>query len=136
MITFRNTDQAPDASGNPFVFSDGTEFDDGNFLKWQDDDLPEYKTDLRCTALFDSDGGIIDTMCDLEGRALCYVESTCPSSASELSRANLPLFALFATVGAFSAFRALAALVFWALARLLKNLLLSWHLRYLGWLQN
>ena len=108
-INVRNTEQTPHETNIPFVFSDGTEFDEDDFLKWTDN-TPEYKGDLKCTLLLDGKvlGKIGDALCDAKGKALCYLG--CTSSASELSRANLPLFAIFVAGGVFNT--ALPALVF------------------------
>ena len=92
-VTIRDAGQAPDKVANPFVFSDDTEFKDGDFLKWAESTIPEYADIYRCSILKNSNGKMSDVSCDQSGRALCYVN--CPTSGFELSRANLPLFALF-----------------------------------------
>jgi len=92
-VTVRDAGETPDKVANPFVFSDDTEFKDGDFLKWAESTIPEYADIYRCSILKNSNGKMSDVSCDQSGRALCYVD--CPTSGFELSRANLPLFALF-----------------------------------------
>ena len=93
-VTVRNIYDYPSPSLNPFVFSDGTDFDDGEFpYKWGDNE-PGYVATTKCTYL-GNNGRVFEVECDQVGKALCAVESTCAESGSERSRANLPIFALF-----------------------------------------
>ena len=114
-ITSRNMNNAPEPPDvNPFVFSDDTVFDGKNFLYQWADTKPGEGYYERCVYL-GNDGKVSNINCDLEGKALCIVDSTCTdpeSSGSVLSRANLLLFALFMAGSVFNAFHALAGLVF------------------------
>ena len=110
-ITFRDINNKPDSVTNRFVLSDGTDFDDTDYLYQWGDGKPGYTTFEKC-AYLGNDGKIVDVYCRTEGKALCAVESTCPSSGSERSRANLPIFALFVAGSVFNAFHALAGLYF------------------------
>ena len=110
-ITARDPKQTPDEESNPFILSDGTEFDDDDFdsfYKWSDS-FPLYIDGSNC-AYLGSDSRIYDASCDYDGVALCYV--ACADSASERSRANLPLFALFVAGSVFKALHVLAGLGF------------------------
>ena len=60
----------------------------------------------KCAYLY-YDGRLATDRCDYEGWALCTVACEDASSGSELSRANLPVFALFAAASIFKAFYAL-----------------------------
>ena len=104
-ITVRNTDQAPHKTNNPFVFSDGSEFNEGEFLyKWADK-TPFYLEQMSCVYI--ERERILDERCNKNGKALCAVKSTCLNSGFERSRAN---FALFVAGSVFNAFH--VALVF------------------------
>ena len=108
-ITSKNPEQNPDENDNPFVFSDGENFDDGDFPYDWAKNRPMHAMGLNCVYLY-YDGKLYEAECKEEQIALCYVGCPKPAgSASELSRANLPLFALFAV---FNAFHALAGLAF------------------------
>ena len=103
-ITSKNPEQNPDENDNPFVFSsNGENFDDGDFPYDWADRRPFHAIGKNCVYLF-YDGNLYEDKCGAESSALCYVGCPKPAqgSASELSRANLPLFALYA----------LAALIF------------------------
>jgi len=100
-ITSKYPEQNPDENDNPFVFSDGENFNDEEFpYDWGEKLM--YAKEYNCVSLYKSNK-LYEDKCDKESSALCYVACPIPAgSASELSRANLPLFALFA----------LAALIF------------------------
>ena len=94
---------------NPLSFSDGTKVDDSDYnmlLKWFCGQ-PEY-TDpsYKCGYLYNN-GRLGHSDCDFQEYALCTVACEDASSGSELSRANLPVFALFAAVSVFKAIYAL-----------------------------
>ena len=113
-ITSRNMNDSPQPPDfNPFVFSDDTVFDGESVYQWADSKPSEGYYE-HCVYL-GNDGKVSNTECGLEGKALCIVETACTdpeSSGSALSRANLPLFALFMAGSVFNAFHALAGLVF------------------------
>ena len=100
-ITSKKPEQNPDENDNPFVFSDGENFNDEEFpYDWGEN--PMYAKEHNCVSLYNSNK-LYEDRCGEESSALCYVACPKPAgSASELSRANLPLFALYA----------LAALIF------------------------
>ena len=94
---------------NPFSFSDGTEFSDSEpsmLLKWACG-KPDYTAASEKCAYLYSDGRLAHDKCGYEGWALCNVACKDASSGSELSRANLPVFALFAMASVFKAVFAL-----------------------------
>ena len=108
-ITSKNIEQNPDENDNPFVFSDGAKFDDGDFPYDWAANRPMHAIELNCVKLYVS-GELYEDKCSEESKALCHIGCPKPAdSGSELFRANLPLFALFA---AGSVFDALAALAF------------------------
>ena len=101
-ITSKNPKQNPDENDNPFVFSDGENFDEGEFPYDWAKNFPRYDQEFNCVMLYQN-YALYEDKCGVESSALCYVACPKPAgSASELSRANLPLFALYA----------LAALIF------------------------
>ena len=112
-IAVRNPELGTNKVTNPFVFSDGTDFSDGEFLKWTSEN-PSYNSVFRCTHIANSNFEIKDAKCDQRGVALCYVAcSEDENSGSERSRANLQLFVLFLVAGSvFNAFHALAGIIF------------------------
>jgi len=112
-IAVRNLESGTNKVTNPFVFSDGSDFSDGDFLKWTAEN-PSYNSVFRCTHIANSNFEIKDAKCDQRGVALCYVAcSEDENSGSERSRANLHLFALFLVAGSvFNAFHALAGIIF------------------------
>jgi len=110
-ITVKEPEQPPNKDTNPFVFSDGTNFDidNKNFVYPWASGVPSYNDIYKC-AYVDTDKKIWDNNCDSTGKALCFI--VCPSSGSESSRKNFPLFALFVAGSVFNAFYALAGLDF------------------------
>ena len=102
-------DEDPSQKTNPFSFSDGTEFSDSEadmLLKWACE-KPDYTAASEKCAYLYYDGRLATDRCDYEEWALCTVACEDASSGSELSRANLPVFALFAAASIFKAFYAL-----------------------------
>jgi len=110
-ISVKEPDQTPNKDTNPFVFSDGKnfDFDDKNFVYQWVEGGPTYDVVYKC-AYLDSSGEIYETSCDMSGKALCFTD--CPSSGSKSSRKNFPLFALFVAGSVFNAFYALAGFDF------------------------
>jgi len=105
-ITARDIKQKPDKARNPFVFSDGTRFNDDGFLyEWVNKWTPYY-IDLRGCVYLEY-GNLNDEECDKEGKAFCSIKSACAESGSKSSRANFPLFAAGSVLSAF-----LSALLF------------------------
>jgi len=101
-ITSKKPEQNPDENDNPFVFSDGENFDEGVFPYSWAKNRPMYAIEMNCVHLY-YNNELYEDKCGAESSALCYVGCPKPAnSGSELSRANLPLFALYA----------LAALIF------------------------
>ena len=116
-ITVRDSKQNPDEISNPFVFLDGTEFDDDDYSYQWVDNFSSHSSGRNCAILW-TDGNIYNVRCDENGKALCYMG--CPkskdksedensvNSRSKRSCANLQLFALFAAASVFNALHALA----------------------------
>jgi len=124
-ITVGNENELPDATKNPFVFSDGTEFDDTDFVfRWvtggEGPDQPIYSTDERCSTIFRGDGTdekMTAYACEAFVFGLCKTYQKCEdensaNSESVRSRANLPVFALFTACSVFKAFHALFGIFF------------------------
>jgi len=110
-ITVKKPDQTPNEDTNPFVFSDGTnfDFDDENFVYPWASGGPGYDDIYKC-AYVETDKKIWENSCDSTGKALCFID--CPSSGSESFRENFPLFAFFVAGSVFNAFYALTGLDF------------------------
>jgi len=107
-VDIASQDPASKPSGsNPYVFSDRTEVKDTNMLiKWAKPDQPIYHDTDKCAEL--SSRGLKTKSCLSSNNGLCRKVVECSSnSGSNLSRANLPVFALFMTGGVFKAFYAL-----------------------------
>jgi len=111
-ITVKDPDLSPNEDTNPFVFSDGTnfDFDDESYVYQFTSGEPTYNDVLKCTYM-GSGGEIFEADCTMSMKALCFID--CLNSGSESSRKNFPLFALFVAGSVFSAFfDALAGLDF------------------------
>ena len=125
-ITVEDINQPSDESTNSFVFSDGTKFDDSNFVfRWMADTMagghPNYSDkDIRCTIVKDESGEVMmSTFCSggANAHGLCKTYEKCEdensaNSESERSRANLPVFALFMACSVFKTFYALVGIDF------------------------
>jgi len=109
-ISVKEPDQTPNRDTNPFVFSDGTnfDFDDKNFVYQFTAGEPSYYDDYKCAYV--NSGELSENECSLTGKAICFID--CPNSGSERSRINFPLFALFVAGSVFNVFYALAGLDF------------------------
>ena len=119
-ITVDDILQASDKSTNPFVFSDGTKFDDTDFaFKWttnrEGQDHPDYSdTSNRCSMIIKRENAevMVSSYCQYNLYGLCKTYQECEdensaNSESERSRANLPVFALFMACSVFKTFYAL-----------------------------
>ena len=106
----RDIELDPSETDNPFVFSDGTEFNDGNSIYDLTDGQPAYISNHQCIGVLLDRGQMYSLMCDAEGTALCFVD--CPNSGSERFHAKLPFYGLLVAGSVFNAFHALAGLVF------------------------
>jgi len=94
---------------NPLSFSDGTKVDNSDskqLLKWACNQPKYDHLSYKCAHL-QNILAMANIDCDFQGWALCTVACEDASSGSELSRANLPVFALFAAASIFKAFYAL-----------------------------
>jgi len=126
-ITVGDMDENPHETKNPFVFSDGTEIDESNFMyKWENGgasgDHPYINSEgkNRCSVIFNMRGEIMQShICDgaTSGYGLCKKYENCKdensaSSESERSRANLPVFALFVACSVFKTLYALVGVAF------------------------
>ena len=125
-ITVENMNENPHETKNPFVFSDGSDSDDSDYMfKWEKDGgEPDYDNkNNKCSVIFydagsdkmasKSCGDSKDTygLCKIyEGP--CERESEGENSESERSRANLPIFALFMACSVFKSFCALVGIGF------------------------
>ena len=108
-ISARNMDEDLSEADNPFSFSDGTKIDDSKYdmlLKWQCGQPVYIEPNQKCGYIY-SNGKLSHYKCSLEAFALCNVACEEASSGSELSRANSPVFAVFAAASVFKAFYAL-----------------------------
>ena len=110
-ISVKEPEQTPNKDTNPFVFSDGTnfDFDDKNFVYQFSSGEPTYDDGFKC-AFVASNGELYETDCSLTGKTICFID--CPSSGSESFRENFPLFAFFVAGSVFNAFYALTGLDF------------------------
>jgi len=124
-ITVADVNEPPNELSNDFVFSDGSDFDDTDFVfKWLKgmESEPDYsKTKNRCSTTYFA--GKEETMasyeCDINEGAygMCKIYEQCEgeNSAStkfELSRANLLVFALFMACSVLKTFYGLVGMVF------------------------
>jgi len=100
---------------NPFVFTNGTEIKDTNMLiKWRQGQ-PQYSSNAKC--IYFAREGLMAIQCTFSFVGLCKIESECEekcpiveqqvNNASDRSRANLPVLALFMAGSVFKAFYAL-----------------------------
>jgi len=109
-ITAKDLDKQLNENDNNFVFSDGTNFDEGGFAFQWGDDQPTYGVGgaFRC-AFVNKDGKLENIHCGYDAHALCYIEE-CEEASSGSERslsANLPVFALFTAASVFKTFFAL-----------------------------
>ena len=111
-ITVKDPDLSPNEDTNPFVFSDGTnfDFDDESYVYQFNSGEPTYYDLYKC-AYLGSGGEIFEADCTESMKTLCFID--CLNSGSESSRKKFPLFALFVAGSVFNAFfDALAGLDF------------------------
>ena len=104
-------------ANNPFVFSDGTDVDDSNFMyKWSQDEPYDDSFNYKCSIIYNdgTDELINSENCGESAHGLCKTYEKCNSvnSESEQSRANFPVFALFMACSVFKTFYALVGSVF------------------------
>ena len=124
-ITVDDINQPSDKNANYFAFSDGSVFDDTNFVfKWyvvMGTDQPDYSnTDRRCSVINkvknDEKMGVSYCGGGASGYGLCTYkkceDENLANSESERSRANLPVFALFMACSVFKTFYALVGFNF------------------------
>jgi len=136
-VTIKNIDQPSDENNNYFVFSDGSKFDDTDFAyKWEKNDMgvdhPDYtNTEIRCSYIYQNNNMKSCSCGGFAGHGLCAIYQKCgseddnkdetgdetedessASSGSELSRANLSVFALFMACSVFKTFYALVGVFF------------------------
>jgi len=123
-ITIGKENELLDATKNPFVFSDGTEFNDSNFVfRWRtggvmDPDQPDYSdASNRCSTILNDGTGEKMTAyyCVASAHGLCKTYQECEDSANSESvrfRANSPVFALFTACSVFKTFHALFGILY------------------------